>query len=58
MPCQAMSMVVVHVASGTRDILVFLGRGYGPRLTLSFQRLSFQIKQSLVSRYLTDLPEV
>ena len=26
MPCQAMSMVVVHVASGTRNILVFLGR--------------------------------
>ena len=26
MPCQAMSMVVVHVASGTRDVLVFLGR--------------------------------
>jgi hypothetical protein len=25
-PCQAMSMVVVHVASGTRNILVFLGR--------------------------------
>ena len=23
MPCQTMSMVVVHVASGTRDILVF-----------------------------------
>jgi hypothetical protein len=23
MPCQAMSMVVVHVASGTRDILIF-----------------------------------
>jgi hypothetical protein len=23
MPCQAMSVVVVHVASGTRDILVF-----------------------------------
>jgi hypothetical protein len=35
MPCQAMSMVVVHVASGTRDILVFwaVGRGYWPRLT-------------------------
>src|SRR5580700_9613585 len=26
MPCQAMSMAVVHVASGTRNILVFLGR--------------------------------
>ena len=30
-------MVVVHVASGTRNILVFLGRmaEYGPRLTLT-----------------------
>jgi hypothetical protein len=26
MPCQAMSMVVVHVASSARNILVFLGR--------------------------------
>jgi hypothetical protein len=29
MPCQAMSMVAVHVASGTHDILVFKDHSKG-----------------------------
>jgi hypothetical protein len=56
MPCQAMSMVVVHVASGTRDILVFWAAW--PRLwatPYSFPSLPLVWRKVILARKMSGL---